>query len=153
MVRIETNLNEVALSLTEYLLDDDERSRRALMMGVHDAVGLISMRIQQDGQDAEGDVMTSDSAKTEGAYSKPYARKRKAAGRQIAQVDLTMTGDLMRNFQVIDVSSKEATAGFLASKQGDKAEYLEAYYGPVFGLTKEEGTMVADVVVDELFRN
>lgn len=141
------------MEIEKFLNLQDERGERALRIGVYDAVALVSSRIQQEGQTADGSTMHNKGTYGQiGAYGIRHGTARKKKGLQTDHVDLTYTGDLMRAFQVLDVSQTEASAGFLSKREADKAKKMEDYYGDIFGLSDVEQTNVADTIVNELLK-
>lgn len=152
MYKLETNIREVSLEIVDFLnLQSGDRGMRALKIGIHDAVSLVSLRVQQQGETADGSTMHNKGNHGQiGAYGIRHGKARQKKGLQTEQVDLTYTGDLMRAFQVLDFSADEATAGFLSNSQSGKAKKMEDYYGDIFALSTSEQTDVADSIVNEL---
>jgi hypothetical protein len=102
------------------------------------AVAVILNRNQQQGKNSDGSKRQSKSSKTVGAYSAGYAKKRRKKGRQIDLVDLTMSGDMLRNFNLIAADKNSAEVGFMTDAASQIAEYNEAYYGEMFILSDSE---------------
>lgn len=153
MYKIETNIHEVALEVTKFINLSDDKGRVALEIAVYDAVALVSNRIQKIGESVSGSSMKNKgSVQKIGAYGFTHGTARKKRGLQTEHVDLTFTGDMMRAFQVLDVSGSEASAGFLSERESDKAGYMEDYYGEIFGLSDGEQTHIANVIVNELLK-
>jgi len=69
---------------------------------------------------------------------------RRKRGRQTGHIDFTMEGDLMRNYNIISSSAKEAVVGFLDRGMAEIAGYLEAYFGPTFYLSDSEKKFLLD---------
>lgn len=149
--KVESNHKEVLQELRLKLesLNDNEPILRTAGLS---AVAVVLRRNQQKGQNTDGSTRKTKAAKSSGAYSRPYAKKRKAKGRQTAIVDLTMDGDMLRNFNVVSSSPTEVNVGFLTDKQNDKAEYAEAYYGEMFTLSDAEEKLVVDGAVAQILK-
>lgn len=133
---IQSNYHQVLGEVKDQLsnLIDEKIMRTAGLT----AVAIILNRNQQQGKNTDGSKRRSKSNKTTGAYSKGYAKQRRKKGRQIDIVDLTASGDTLRNFNVISADKDSAEVGFLNDKANQIAEYNEAYYGQMFHLTDEE---------------
>lgn len=114
------------------------------------AVAIILNRNQQQGKNSDGSKRKSKSKQTTGAYSKGYAKQRRKKGRQVDIVDLTNSGDMLRNFNVVSANSKSANVGFLNQRASQIAEYNEAYYGEMFHLTQSEEKNVVDGAIQEI---
>ncbi len=150
MVRLDTNANEFIVQVKNEFEQQTERVPVAMQAGIFSAVALVSNRIKQKGTNTAGETMHTN--KGSSAYSTGYAKVRAKKGRQTSKVDLYLTGDLSRAFQVIDHTATEATAGFLNDTESQKAGYLEEFYGEIWGLTSEEQKDVTEVILDEIFR-
>jgi hypothetical protein len=137
-------LAEVKADLTNLI---DEKVMRTAGLTV---VAIILNRNQQQGKNTDGSKRKSKSSKTTGAYSKGYAKQRRKKGRQIDIVDLTNSGDMLRNFNLISASAKSAEVGFLNDKASQIAEYNEAYYGKMFELSASEEKKVVDGAIKEI---
>ncbi|MES2731724.1 MAG: hypothetical protein V4714_08250 [Bacteroidota bacterium] len=115
----------------EELKDVDKVLRGALF----DSLALIKGRIQQDGQNSGGGNI--------GTYSKKWAKFRSSIGRQTGHIDLTLSGDMMRNFSIIPDGSDALGLGFTSDLESDKASGNEERYGgAIFELTSEEEAFI-----------
>lgn len=149
MLRVESNMTNVLQSL---IIQLDEgfpiQTEKALRKVGDDAKAYVQDRVQQRGDGVNGRIQTK-AQKTFGAYSKGWGKHRDTKGRQTSHIDLTFSGELWLSWQTLSSSPKMTEIGFAQSEQGDKAEYLEAYFGPIFSLTKEEETEVLATFEEE----
>lgn len=151
MFRLESNAEGVFLNFLRDVDDTELDLPDLLRAGAVDALALISNRIQQRGQAASGRQLETKAKLRGGAYSAGYAKRRAERGRQINRVDLTNSGDLMRNLQVISVGDRLVTAGFLSDEQAHIADALEDYYGePIIELSDSEQETVADGIAERV---
>lgn len=102
---------------------------KALIDGGKEAVRLIKQRVQQRGESAEGTKLVTGSRSPIGAYGQRQGRARQARGLQTRYQDLTFTGEMMRDFNLISLRSKVLEVGFQDSVQADKMEEVEALHG------------------------
>ena len=152
-MKIESNLGTTLLSLRNAFVNElPIATEKALRMAGMDAVVLVADRIQQKGNSVGG-RMTTKSKKPDGVYSKGHKKARNKRNLQTVHVDLTYSGDLMRNWQLLSSDTKSAEIGFMNDSEADKAQYLEDYYGEIFALTKEEETIVTETFNSELESN
>jgi hypothetical protein len=148
-LRIESNMNQVLQSLIIKLDDGFSiETERALRMAGNDALAMVQDRVQQRGDGVNGKIQTK-SPKRFGAYSKYYGKHRDTKGRQTGFIDFTFNGDLWRSWQILNSTPTMVEIGFNQSNQSDKAEYLEAYFGPVFALNNQEEQKVLATFEDE----
>ncbi len=123
---------------TEEFLAAQERAfaeltdvNKVLRVALLDSLALIKGRIQQDGQNAGGGSI--------GTYSKKWAKFRSSIGRQTAHIDLTLSGDLMRNFTIIPDGTDALGLGFTSDLESKKAIGNEEHYGgAIFEPSDEE---------------
>ena len=148
--KFESNAKSVIGELKDKLsnLIDEKVMRTAALT----TTAIIINRVQQKGQNADGSQRKSKSAKTTGAYSSGYAKRRRKRGRQIAIVDLTDTGTTLRAFNVLETSPTSAAVGFTSETAAQIAEYNEAYYGKIFELSDAEQNKVIDGAIEEITR-
>lgn len=144
MIKIESNLAEVAFRLQGNIRKVEGNLSRYILEVAADGMALVSHRIQQQGRNTRGDVMRTKSPRSIQAYSKAAALMRRKRGRQTSHIDFTMEGDLMRNYNIISSSAKEAVVGFLDRGMAEIAGYLEAYFGPAFYLSDSEKKFLLD---------
>ena len=150
MFRLESNAEGVLLRLMNKISRAEDDLQENLREAAHDGLALIANRIQQRGQGQNGQRLRTKARKRVGAYSAYYAGKRAAAGRQVDRVDLTNTGRLFADWKVLSSSARRATGGFDSVESADKAEYLEDYYGPIFGLSPDEQAVVVGGVEERI---
>lgn len=137
-LRIESNMNQVLQSLIIKLDDGFSiETEKALRLAGNDALAMVQDRVQQQGEGVNGKIQTK-SSKRYGAYSKYYGKYRDTKGHQTGFIDFTLNGDLWRSWQILNSTPTIVEIGFNQSSQSDKAEYLEAYFGPIFELNREE---------------
>lgn len=144
-------LKEVALSLRNIGSLIEEDLERELLRAGADVVVVVSHRIRQYGKDAEGNTLDTKSAKRTGAYSQRYAGMRVAKGRQIARVDLTMTGSMMLNYNLTERSKRSVGVGFMSEGSDEIAGYLEEYYGnDIFIPSQQEEDDIMDDAMERI---
>ncbi|HRG02021.1 MAG TPA: hypothetical protein PKZ75_12965 [Bacteroidia bacterium] len=149
-MKIESNLGTTLLSLKNAFVNDlPIVTEKALRLAGLDAVVLVADRIQQKGNSVSG-RMTTKSKKPDGVYSKGHKKTRDKRNLQTSHVDLTFSGDLMRNWQLLSSDTKSAEIGFMNDSESDKAGYLEDYYGQIFALTKDEENAVIETFNSEI---
>jgi hypothetical protein len=127
------------------------------------AAPAVQARVQQDGQKADGtDLPPYDSGRsfsTSSPIGKRFGevankRQRKAfgssdsfgsykefrqkLGRQVAYMDLTLTGDMWAAWRPVPISNTAYGVTFTSTEQNKIAGYLEERFGPIFELTDEE---------------
>lgn len=123
---------------------------KVLRVAANDALVIISDRVQQYGKKTDGSLIGG------GKYSPGYAKKRKEADRIISHIDLTFNGDMLNdNFTVAPAGINEYEVGFRNKESGDKAEYLEAYFGEIFSMSQSEfdkNSLTIQKVVSEILR-
>lgn len=115
----------------------------------------IQRRIQEQSINDEGGPIAYVSEDMEGAYSTGYAKKRKAKGRQIERVDLTMTrggagmfgstGIVMEDF---DGQTARVKVGGKDRFTDDKLTWNTERYGTILKLSKEE-----EAIIEEAYDN
>lgn len=150
MFKITSDLETVALRMQRGIQLAETSMELNLRRAGLDASVAITFRIQQQGVGSKNQQLRTKSAKRTGDYSKAYAKKRTERGRQVARVDFTMDGDLLRSFTVLTISPALVTVGFHDDRQADIAGYLEAYFGEAFYATDEEINAIIDGLVDRL---
>ncbi|CCG99853.1 hypothetical protein FAES_1843 [Fibrella aestuarina BUZ 2] len=144
MFTLDTNAPEVIAALQRQFEQLDTELPDILGDSVDMGLDLIRDRVRNRGVGAEGQVLQTKSRQRIGAYSAGYAKRRTERGKSTDRVDLTDTGAMLDDLRRLSVGGDTAEGGFGSSTQADKAEYLEAYYGPVVSLSdSEEGTIVA----------
>lgn len=149
-IRIESDFEgQILKVLTAIETLDSVATEKALRMAGLDAVVLVADRVQQKGSSVSGKMRTK-SKNPDGVYSKGHKKARSKANLQTGFVDLTFSGDMMRSWQLIGSDSKTADVGFISDTEGQKAEYLEAYYGEIFKLKKKEEEIVHETFDNEI---
>ena len=127
------------------------------------AAPAVQARVQQDGQKADGtDLPPYDSGRSF-STSSPIGRRfgdvankrqkkafgnsdsfgsykefRQKLGRQVAYMDLTLTGDMWAAWRPVPISNTAYGITFTTSEQNKIAGYLEERFGPIFELSDEE---------------
>ena len=127
------------------------------------AAPAVQSRVQQDGQKADGtDLPPYDSGKSFSTSSPigkrfgdvankrqkkafgnsdsfgSYKEFRQKLGRQVAYMDLTLTGDMWAAWRPVPISNTAYGVAFTTTEQNKIAGYLEERFGPIFELTDEE---------------
>jgi hypothetical protein len=127
------------------------------------AAPAVQSRVQQDGQKADGsDLPPYDSGKSfstsspigkrfgEVANKKQkkafgnsdsfgsYKEFRQKLGRQVAYMDLTLTGDMWAAWKPVPISNTAYGVTFTTAEQAKIAGYLEERFGAIFELSEEE---------------
>jgi len=127
------------------------------------AAPAVQSRVQQDGQKADGsDLPPYDSGKSfstsspigkrfgEVANKKQkkafgnsdsfgsYKEFRQKLGRQVAYMDLTLTGAMWASWKPVPISNTAYGVTFTTSEQAKIAGYLEERFGAIFELSEEE---------------
>jgi hypothetical protein len=152
MYTIESDIGKVALRLAARLQGVEDTLGADLVEAAGDGMAAVTHRIQQRGLNTDGKPMLSKSNPRNGAYSQLWGNYRRKRGRQIDRVDLTLEGDLMRNYQIINKTSREVTVGFLDGGMADIAAYLEAYFGAAFYLSADEQAVVLKTLSVNIFK-
>lgn len=93
------------------------------------AVYLTTNRIVRYGASSDGEQLYTKSRSPIGAYGQRHGRARQERGLQTARVDLTFTGAMMANFNMLTLQPYRMTLGFSKPTQAAKMAELEAYYG------------------------
>ena len=138
---------------------------KVLRLAVVTMVPEMKNRIQQDGKKSDGsqigqygqktitggffgkkfgDLATKKQfnarMKSHGDTNEFYGYKdfRQSLGRQVAFVDLTLTGDMMRDLKPGPTGPNSYGIGFLSSEQHKIAQYNEKHFGITFDPTEQE---------------
>lgn len=127
----------------------DVTIKNALTMVGEDAKVLVQKRVQIDGESTNQKMVTK-SAKRIGVYSKGHYIAKQKRNLLTSHVDLTFNGHLWRSWQTLNVTNELVEVGFINDTEGDKADYLEAYYGPIFELNKEEQQIIFETFETEI---
>jgi len=150
------------VGLFNQLRDVDKVLRTALL----DSLVLIKDRVQQKGEKSDGSQIGTYSDKGNagkiarsfgsianqrqqraGGFSGSYKEFRQRLGRQTAYVDLTLTGDMLRNFTIIPISQNSLGIGFTSDKEAVKARKNEQHFGgPIFDLSADEEKFINDAI-------
>jgi hypothetical protein len=127
------------------------------------AAPAVQSRVQQDGQKADGtDLPPYDSGRSFSTSSPigkrfgdvankrqkkafgnsdsfgSYKEFRQKLGRQVAYMDLTLTGDMWAAWRPVPISNTAYGVTFTSTEQNKIAGYLEERFGPIFELSDEE---------------
>lgn len=139
--------NSALIDLTSEISFASGQIENALLFGAKNIVTQVVERIRFQGESTGGLKLDTFSAKRDGRYSYDYAKKRRGLGLRVDFVDLTVTGELINDYKVLNTSSERATVGFEDNDSADIAEYQEAYYGDeIFDPSDEE----VDETINEL---
>lgn len=156
MFKIETNIGELVqnqLQVFDDLIDADKILREAAL----DTLALISNRVQNRGEKADGTKIVSKSPSRKGAYSRNYGLKRQRSGREVDIIDLTATdqGGMMDSLTVEPEGNNSYVVGFAGQRASDLAEYNELRFGTIFEPSDSESDLIEEVInnrIDEIFR-
>jgi len=87
-----------------------------------------------------GDIANKRQQKAFGAGDSfgSYKEFRQKLGRQVAYMDLTLTGDMWAAWRPVPISNDAYGVKFVSFEQDKIAGYLEERFGPIFELTDEE---------------
>jgi len=122
------------IGLFNQLRDVDKVLREAIL----DGLVLVKDRIQQHGENALESPI--------GTYSKTWASFRSKHGRQVSYIDLTYSGDLMRNYSIIP-DNNGLGIGFTSDREANKAKSLEKRFkAPIFDLSSDEQKFIEDKI-------
>lgn len=87
-----------------------------------------------------GDIATKKQAKAFGdrASFSSYKEYRQRLGRQVAYMDLTLTGDMWASWKPVPISNTAYGVTFTTTEQAKIAGYLEERFGAIFELSDKE---------------
>jgi hypothetical protein len=111
-----------------------------------ESMEMVTTRIQQNGQDSNGNVMVTSSPSKFGAYSKAWGQKRSRNGRQTNIIDFTYSGDMFEAWRIFPLSQKSIGVGFFGEVEVAKAKYLTERFGRVFEITANERKQVLETL-------
>lgn len=149
MFKIESNIEDVKKSIQK-TLTNSIKFDQALREGALSAVALISDRVQQRGERADGSKMVTSSKEKIGAYSKPYAKQREKKGLQTSIIDQTYSGDMMGDFVPAPEGANSYIVGFRGQLSSDKADWNERKFGKIFQLSERETKLVQGIITKRL---
>ena len=116
------------------------------------AVYLTTNRIVRFGVSSDGEQLYTKSKTPVGAYGQQHGKARKERGLQTARVDLTFTGAMMANFNMLTLKPKMMSLGFSKPTQGAKMSELEAYYGAdIISPSEDEEDAAVEKLENEIF--
>lgn len=144
-------------------LRDASQADKVLRAAALYAAPAVQARVQQDGEKANGSPLPPyDSSKTV-SISSPIGKKfgdiankkqakafgdrasfssykdyRQKLGRQVAYMDLTLTGDMWASWRPVPISNTAYGVTFVSTEQAKIAGYLEERFGAIFELSNEE---------------
>ncbi|MFD1818616.1 hypothetical protein SAMN04515674_105327 [Pseudarcicella hirudinis] len=121
--------NAATIDLTQSIQFVPSQIEKGLGLAGYSIVRQVIDRIQNRGESTGGLKLDTYALERDGRYSAPYGRKRRALGLRTDLVNLTVTGDLVNDYKVLDNSYELVTVGFGENDTADIAEYQEAYYG------------------------
>lgn len=118
-----------------------------------EAVKLIKSRVQKSGVSADGKVLFTKSRAKDGAYSQRHGTARRLRNLRVSKVDLTFTGDMMKDFGIAFLRNRSVEVGFTSGKEAAKLERLEQYYGAdIMAASDDEESQALDKFESELFK-
>jgi hypothetical protein len=133
------NIENILNNLKEYALS--EKPINAMVLSVNQGAGGFKNRVfnsEAGTKDINGSGL--------GKYSNSYAKYRKDRGRQVAHVDLELTGSLRRDIKVISTEST-VTCAIISPTERDKVNHLEKLYKKnIFDFSKEEQKEVNELL-------
>lgn len=113
----------------------------------------VKQRIQVNGAATNGSILMTRSDKQLGNYSYGHGMARKRIGLQYNHVDLTITGDLMKSYSVINKSTEDVSVGFDDKSESEKASWMEDLYKtPIFNVSDMEKQIGIDEYKKTLFK-
>lgn len=145
---------------------DVTQANKVLREAVVTAVPQMKQRIQNMGKNSKGgQIGTYGSKKIKGAFDKArafgskkrlkkvtgeegYKELRQKLGLQVEFVDLTFSGDMMRDFVAGPTGPNSYGLGFRSNQQRDIANKNEKRYGPVFDQTDTEEKLTLSIIND-----
>lgn len=151
-MRIESNLGSKLVKFTNILSDMQVHTEQALRMAALDAVAIVQTRIQQRGEGVDG-MLKTKSADSFGAYGQRHGKYRNRLGFQTGIIDWTLTGQLFLDWQILSVSTTEASIGFRSLAMNERADKIEFLNGEGFGLRQDEKEQVLETFVDSLWES
>ncbi len=155
MFKYETNIDQVKLQIKhklEGLIDGDKILREAAL----DVVVLVSDRVQQRGENSEGQKMITKSHTKKGAYSYDYGKLREDGnkkfngGLQTDHIDLTFTGDMFNNYTIAPEGQTSYIIGFKDKLSSDKADWNERKFGRIFQLSEKESELIKGIITKRI---
>ena len=150
MVKIEIEGGDVFEKLRQSFQNVDAHMENNLRKSGVEVVAIIADRVQQKGEGTDGRLATR-AAKRNGAYQQAYALRRAKMGRQTSYVDLTLEGDLFREWDVLATSPTEVIVGFRSSRQAQIAQKLEEQYDePIFNTKTAEQDFVLEGLANRI---
>jgi len=127
------------------------------------AAPAVQSRVQQDGEKSDGSSLPPYDSGKSFSTSSPIGRRfgdiankkqkkafgnsdsfgsykeyRQKLGRQVAYMDLTLTGDMWAAWRPVPISDNAYGVTFVSTEQAKIAGYLEQRFGAIFELTNEE---------------
>lgn len=137
-MRIESDLESKVLRLQTNLAKvGTVGAEQALRKTAQDTLVIIQRRVQEFGEGVAGTMVSKASRKID-AYSAWHYGNRRRKGLQTSKIDLTYDGDLFRAWQLLSSDHHEARIGFNNERMGERADYLEAYFGEIFAMREDE---------------
>ena len=115
---------------------------------------LIDSRITNTGLNAEGQSITNQF--TGNVYSVDYAEFKKSKGRQVAYVDLQLTGDMWRNVGVEETVSGNEFKVTVQPRNEENQKKMDdnaRRYGPILALSDEESAEIGDIFLQSIIND
>ncbi len=107
----------------------------------------VVSRVQNRGLNSDGEKMVTSSRQKIGAYSKSHGKVRQKRRLQVAKIDLTFTGAMMRDFQPNTSVGRSTSVGFKSDRAAEIAGYNEIRFGNAFTLSFQEVDRANDFYV------
>ncbi|MFC0183375.1 hypothetical protein ACFFJX_12730 [Pseudarcicella hirudinis] len=104
--------NAATIDLTQSIQFVPSQIEKGLGLAGYSIVRQVIDRIQNRGESTGGLKLDTYALERDGRYSAPYGRKRRALGLRTDLVNLTVTGDLVNDYKVLDNSYELVTVGF-----------------------------------------
>ena len=106
-----------------------ECQKERIKQAAADQLVNITERVQQQGHDARDKPFPD--------YSPAYLRKRRKEG-LTDFVNLTFTGDMLKNLNVLETTPRKFVIGFTSDREHKKAQNVTRLKGKWLGMTDEE---------------
>lgn len=140
MIKQNSNINEVIGRIISKVtsLEKGGQSNDSMLREIATTMrGEMSRRIHSEGRKSDGSDI--------GQYSKAYGERKTRLGKnQLGKVNLSFTGQMSNQFQVI-ATTEGYGIGWSDEEKIRRAGYLEERYGKVWGLSEEEKTLSVSI--------
>lgn len=147
-----SELSNITMKMEGVLAYMPDEIQKLLFQGAADVVVIVVHRIRTQGEDADGGTLITRSSMPYGRYSQRHGRARNEKGLQVARVDLTFTGEMLRDYNITEREPNQVGVGFVNDESHEKAEELEKYYNaPVFVPSLSEEDEVVNDLEESIF--